>query len=186
VSKSKAILLSLLAVVIVAAITVGVAGCANNSQPAANAPSTNGGSAQSGQSNGSHQFNPQQMQASIKTALVGLVTNGTITQDQSDKVVQAYAQVFANRQQSSGQQGSGQQGSGYQQGSGQQGSGQQGAGQRPNPILTQLVSNGTLTQSQADAVNQAIRQAMPHHRPSGSTSGQTSSGGSTSGQTTTQ
>jgi polyhydroxyalkanoate synthesis regulator phasin len=180
--KNKAILLSLLAIVIAAAIGVGVAGCASKSQPAANAPSTNGGSApQSGQSNSSHQFNPQQMQASIKTALSSLVTKGTITQDQSDKVVQAYAQAFANRQ-----QGSGQQGSGYQQGSGQQGSGQQGASQRSNPIVTQLVSNGTLTQSQADAVNQAIRSAMPHRRPVGSTSGQTSSGGSTSGQTTTQ
>jgi polyhydroxyalkanoate synthesis regulator phasin len=102
------------------------------------------------------------MENNIKTAMASLVSSGTITQAQSDKVVQAYTQSFANRQQNS-QQGSGQQGSGYQQGSGQ--------GQ--NPILTQLVSNGTLTQSQADAVNQAIRKTMPNHRTGGSTSGPT-------------
>jgi polyhydroxyalkanoate synthesis regulator phasin len=165
VSKRKAVLLLLLAVVFAAAIAVGVVGCANKSQPAAVTPSTNGGSAQPAQPNGSQrQFNPQQMQGNIKTALSSLVSKGTITQDQSDKVVQAYAQSFANRQQGSGQQGSG-----------QPGSGQQASGQRQNPILTPLVSNGTLTQSQANAVDQAIRQAMPHNgrRPGVSTSGQT-------------
>jgi hypothetical protein len=120
------------------------------------------------------------MQANIKNALAGLVSNGTITQSQSDAVVQAYAQSFAKRQQGSGQHNYGQQGSG-QQGQGYQGSGQQGSGQRQSPILTPLVSNGTLTQSQANAINQAIRQAMPQHgpRPGGSGSGQTNSGTTT-------
>ena len=177
-SKRKTVLLLLLAVVLAAAIAVGVTGCANKSQPAASAPSTNGGSAQSGQSNGSQrpQFNPQQMQANITKALAGLVSNGTITQDQSTKVAQAYA----NRPQGSGQHGS------YQQGSGQQGSGQQGSGQRTNPILTPLVSNGTITQAQANAISQAIRQAMPHQGPRPGGSGQTNSGSSGSGQTTTE
>jgi polyhydroxyalkanoate synthesis regulator phasin len=183
VSKSKVVLLSLLAAVFAAAIAVGVVGCSRNTQPAASAPSTSapatsGGSAPTGQSNGSQgHFNPQQMQASIKAALTSLVSKGTITQAQSDQVVQAYAQSFANRQQGSGQP----------QGSGQQGSGQQASGQRQNPIITKLVSNGTLTQSQANAVNQAIRQAMPHRQRSGSsTSGQTNSDNSGSGQTTTE
>jgi competence protein ComGC len=103
------------------------------------------------------------MQANIKTALASLVSKGTITQAQADQVAQAYA----NRQQGSGQQSSG------QQSSGQQGSGQQGSGHRQNPILAKLVSNGTLTQDQANAINQAIRQAMPHRSPGASTSGQT-------------
>ncbi len=158
-SKSKVVLLSLLAVVIAAAIAVGVVGCANKAQPAASTPT------QSGQSNVSpRQFNPQQMQGNIKTALTSLVSKGTITQDQSDKVVQAYAQALANRQQASNHQ---------------QASGQQASGQRQNPILTQLVSNGTLTQTQATAVNQAISQAMPHRRPGVATSGQTSPGTTT-------
>jgi polyhydroxyalkanoate synthesis regulator phasin len=120
------------------------------------------------------------MQASIKQTLAGLVSNGTITQDQSDKVVQAYAQAFAKRSQGSGQHGS------YQQGSGQQGSGQQMSGQRQNPIMAPLVSNGTITQDQANAINQAISKAMPHHGPRTGGSGQQNSGGSGSGQTTTE
>jgi polyhydroxyalkanoate synthesis regulator phasin len=167
VSKSKVVWLSLLAAVIAVAIAVGVVGCASKTQPAASAPSTSapstsGVSTQAGNGSQVH-FNPQQMQANVKAALTSLVSNGTITQDQSDKVVQAYAQSLANRQQASGQQASG-----------QQASGQQASGQRQNPIIVKLVSNGTLTQSQANAVSQAIRQAMPHgQRPSGSTSGQT-------------
>jgi polyhydroxyalkanoate synthesis regulator phasin len=112
-------------------------------------------SAQSGQ------YNPQQMQNNIKTALASLVSKGTITQAQANQVVQSYAK----RQPSSNHQP----GSGYQQAS----------GQRQNPILTQLVSNGTLTQTQATAVNQAISQAMPHRRPGVATSGQTSPGTTT-------
>jgi polyhydroxyalkanoate synthesis regulator phasin len=167
--KNKTILLMLLAVVIAGAIAMGVVGCANKSgvQPAGGTnPSvtTNNGqpSGQPNQSNGTtRQFNPQQMQANVKNALAGLVTAGTITQDQANKVVQAYA----NRPQSSGQHGS------YQQGTGQQ-----STGQRQNPMLTPLVSNGTLTQAQATAIEQAIRAAMPHRgqMPNVSTSGSNS------------
>jgi polyhydroxyalkanoate synthesis regulator phasin len=166
VSKSKVVWLSLLAAVIAVAIAVGVVGCASKTQPAASAPSTSAPStsAPSTSGNGSQvHSNPQQMQANVKAALTSLVSNGTITQDQSDKVVQAYAQALTNRQQ----------GTNHQPGSGQPGSGQQASGQRQNPIIVKLVSNGTLTQSQANAVSQAIRQAMPHgQRPGGSTSGQ--------------
>ena len=179
-SKRKAVLLSLLAVVFAAVIAVGVVGCANKSQPASSAPSTtpNNGqpSGQPAQSNGSQgQFNPQQMQGNIKTALAPLVSKGTITQAQSDAVVQAYAQAFAKHQQGSGQHN-------YSQ----QGSGQQASGQKQNPILAPLVSNKTLTPSQANAVDQAIRQAMPHNGQRPGSSGQTNSGSSGSGQTTTQ
>ena len=109
-SKRKVMLLvSLAAMVIAAAIALGIAGCAGKSQPASssNPPVTTyngqtGGqpSGQSGQPNGSHgTFNPQQMQANITQALAGLVSNGTITQAQSNSVLQAYTQAFANRQQ---------------------------------------------------------------------------------------
>jgi competence protein ComGC len=169
--------------VLAAAIAVSVVGCANKSsqQPASstNPPvTTNNGqtsgqpSGQSTQSTGAQgQFNPQQMQTNIKNALTGLVSKGTITQDQANAVVQAYAQASANRQQGSGQHGS------YQRGSGQQ-----GTGQRQNPILTPLVSNGTLTQAQATAIGQAIRQTMPHR----SSTSNSSNPGSSPTQTTTQ
>jgi polyhydroxyalkanoate synthesis regulator phasin len=112
------------------------------------------------------------MQANVKNAVAGLVSNGTITQSQSDAVVQAYAQASANRQPGSGQYNSG------QPGSGQPGSGQPGSGQRQNRILAPLVSNGTLTQTQANVVSQAIRQAMPHRSQI--------PGGQVTTQTTTQ
>ena len=172
-SKSKAVLLSMLAVVIAAAIAVGVVGCASKSQPAGSSPSVTTGNGQAGgqppglssQPNGSRRnFNPQQMLDNVKQALAGLVSSGKITQDQSDKVLQAYTQAFANRPQVSGKQGSSQH-------AGQQGSGHQYSG----PVLAQLVSNGTITQDQATAVNQAIGQLKPHHgsRPGVSNSGQT-------------
>ncbi len=73
----------------------------------------------------------QQMQASMKKALSGLVSKGTITQDQADKIVQAFT---------SNKPGQGQ---------------AQGGGNGP---LNTLVANGTLTQSQADAVMQVLPQ----------------------------
>ena len=128
-SKRKAVLLSLLAVVFAAVIAVGVVGCANKSQPASSGSSTtpNNGqpSGQPAQSNGSQgQFNPQQCRVISRQALAPLVSNGTITQAQSDAVVQAYAQAFAKHQQGSGQHN-------YSQ----QGSSQPASGQKQNPIL---------------------------------------------------
>lgn len=68
----------------------------------------------------------------MKKALSGLVSKGTITQAQADKVIQ----LFANNKPGQG---------------GQKGQG----GQSP---LDQLVTDGTLTQDQL----KAVQQALPH------------------------
>lgn len=162
--KSNAALLALAIVAIAAATAVGVVGCVSKSQSAGSnssfAAAGNGQTTgQSSQPNGSHRnFNHQQMLDNIKNALVGLAANGTITQVQSGKVLQAYTQAFANHSQGSGQHRSGKQYSG--------------------PILAQLVSNGTITQNQATDINQAIAQARANSSPKPGASG--------SGQTTTQ
>jgi hypothetical protein len=167
--KSNAALLALAIVAIAAATAVGVVGCVSKSQSAGSnssfAAAGNGQTTgQSSQPNGSHRnFNHQQMLDNIKNALVGLAANGTITQVQSGKVLQAYTQAFANHSQGSGQQGSGQHSSGKQY---------------SGPILAQLVSNGTITQNQATDINQAIAQARANSSPKPGASG--------SGQTTTQ
>lgn len=109
-SKSKWVISSVLVVALVAATGLGAAGCAKNSNVGQNgsAPSVTTENAQSsssdqqqaqanGQSAGN--FNPQQMQANIKSALSGLVSKGTITQAQADKVVQ----LFANNKPGQGQ-----------------------------------------------------------------------------------
>ena len=144
-SKSKVVWLSLLAAVIAVAIAVGVVGCASKTQPAASAPSTSAPSTSAPSTSGN-----------------GSQVHSTPQQMQAN-VKAALTSLVSNRQQ----------GTTHQPGAGQPGSGQQASGQRQNPIIVKLVSNGTLTQSQATAVNQAIRQAMPHgQRPGGSTSGQ--------------
>jgi len=152
VSKSKTVLFTLLTVMAAAAIAWGVAGCANKTtgQQTGSAPSvtTNNGqpaaktgsqsSAQTNQPN-SRNFNPQQMQASMQKALAGLVSKGTITQSQADKVVQAYANFKPTP----------------------------GSGQRTNP-LDQLVTNGTLTQDQLTAIRQALPHRAPRSGNTGS------------------
>ncbi|CAA7600504.1 Prokaryotic membrane lipoprotein lipid attachment site profile [Acididesulfobacillus acetoxydans] len=146
--KRKYILQALLVVM----LALALAGCAGQSQPIASssasanptgggqtgsAPESGTGNAagqpgQSGQTNGSRLEN-------IKKALAGLVAAGTITQDQADKVAQAYSQALAN-------------GSLRIKG----GSEQQNSGQ--NQILAPLVSNGTLNQNQVNAFDKAISQ----------------------------
>jgi len=72
------------------------------------------------------------MQADMKKALSGLVSKGTITQAQADKVIQ----LFANNKPGQG---------------GQMGQGGQNS-------LDQLVTSGTLTQDQLKAVQQVLPQ----------------------------
>ncbi len=150
--KRKSILLALLVVIMAVALAAGAAGCAGKSQPTAgnNVPAntTSGGQTGSapeittgsaaGQPGQPGQTNDSRLK-NIKKALAGLVTDGTITQDQADKVTQAYSQALANGSMRI-----------------QEGSGQQNSGQIQNPILAPLVSNGTLNQNQVNAFDKAI------------------------------
>lgn len=186
-SKGKQFWSSAMVLMITAAVALVIAGCANktNGVQGSTAPTVTTENGQSGgssdqqqpangqSSTGSNQApangqssgrpNPQQMQANIQKALAGLVSKGTITQTQADKVIQVYATNLSSRQPSS--QSSNQ--------SSNQSSANHQRGQRPNPLAA-LVTNGTLTQNQANAVETAIRQAFPHPNGTGTGSGQTS------------
>lgn len=77
----------------------------------------------------------------MKEALSELVAKGTITQDQADKVAQAYASSTPDPGQGQGQAAGSDQNT--------------EPGQRKGP-LDELMADGTLTQSQADAITQAM------------------------------
>lgn len=165
--KRKYIMQALLVVMMVLALAAGAVGCAGQSQPtagnsatantdgggqtdSATVNTTDGGQTGSASENTTGKAAEQPGQLGkvndsglehIKKALAGLVTDGTITQDQADKVTQAYSKAFAD-------------GSMRIQG----GARQQNSGQIQNPILAPLASNGTLNQNQVNAINKAISQ----------------------------
>lgn len=89
------------------------------------------------------------MKKRIQDNIQPLITAGTITQDQADKIVTAMTTRPQGNGQQNGQQNNNQN---NQQGNTQNNGGQR---QRRNPLST-LVSDGTITQAQADAVMQKM------------------------------
>lgn len=107
---------------------------------------------------------PQQMKQRMQDNLKGLVTAGTITQAQSDKILEA----LTSNTQKKDNQGTSQNNAQNNNQNNQQDNSKQGNNQnkpRSNP-LSKLVSDGTITQAQADAVMQKIR-GNSNHRNSG-------------------
>ncbi|MDT8718972.1 hypothetical protein IAI10_20165 [Clostridium sp. 19966] len=110
-------------------------------------------------------FDPSQRKTQIESGLKELVTAGTITQAQSDKILEALTSNMGNGgQRSSGSSESGSNSgnngnsnsnsnnnSGSSKGSGQR----RGGGNFKNP-LSDLVSSGVITQDQADAVMKKV------------------------------
>ncbi|MDF2880510.1 MAG: hypothetical protein K0R54_1067 [Clostridiaceae bacterium] len=125
------------------------AGCQNNSSSTTQAA---GNSTQSNRKN-VNKLSPEQMKQRVQDSIKPLVTAGTITQAQADKIVEAYS----TRTSSSGQNTTQNNQQNNQQ-SNQQGNSQNNAQnrQRNNP-LSKLVSDGVITQAQADAVMQKMR-----------------------------
>ena len=106
-------------------------------------------SSANGTTNKTTQGNSRQPNADeMKSNIDSLITAGTITKDQGDKIIEA---LTANRPQRGNAQGA-------PKANGEQGNTQNG-GQRPkgNSPLSKLVSDGTITQAQADAVMQNMR-----------------------------
>jgi len=154
----------------VALLSLGFAGCKK-------------AQAASASSNGRSGFNSAQMQQQEKTELAALVKAGTITQAQSDKIYTALSSMSGGFGQGrGGQSGSGQfprrsSGNGAASGgwptvsgfrpesrpSAPSGSSGTTSGSYSRPAdrqgfdpLSSLVTNGTITQAQADAVVQAL------------------------------
>jgi len=161
-------------ILIIASITmVMLAGCSSKKSDTA----TTGTKGQFGNRN----FDPATIKTRYEDALKPLVTAGTITQDQSDKVI---AEVTKNMQQpgSQGSNGTGKptgqqnsqqgqtKGTGTDTGTGAgQGNGTgTGAGNgqnrsRTNQLAT-LVTSGVITQAQADAITQKLGETMKNNQ----------------------
>lgn len=128
---------------------------------------SNNASAASNGQNGTSQntkFDPEQMKQRMEDSIKPLVTKGTITQAQSDKIVEA---LTSNIGQFNGQRGQrNQQGNTQKQQSntsqdntaGNNKADEKAAQKTPrrNSALDKLVSDGTITKAQEDAVMQLI------------------------------
>lgn len=124
------------------------AGCQSNNSSAQAASN----SAQSNRKNG-NRMSPEQMKQRVQDSIKPLVTAGTITQAQAYKIVEAYTTRTNGNGQNSSQNNQQNSQQNNQQGNSQT-NGQNK--QRYNP-LSKLVSDGVITQAQADAVMQKIR-----------------------------
>lgn len=152
----KKTLAIVLAVMVAATVAVGFVGCKKKSSSGSSSSRQRGG------------FNMEDMEQRYKSGLAELVTAGTITQAQSDKIYSALTERFANM--SGG--GSRPAGSGYGGGAGSRGGSPSGSmpsrstpqggsegnrgGGFGSEMLKSLVDDGTITQSQADAVIQKL------------------------------
>lgn len=154
----KKIMAVVLAVIIAAAAAVGFAGCKKKSAS---------GTSSAGQRGG---FNSGEMEERYKSGLAELVSAGTITQAQSDKIYTVLTERFASMsggsrpsglggsRPSGGFNGNGASGAPSGSGSRPDGAsgGQSGRGGFGSEALSSLVSDGTVTQAQADTVMQKL------------------------------
>lgn len=146
------------------------AGCGNSASQTASS-STQSTTQSTTQNN--NKPNAQQRSQKIQDSIKSLVSDGTITQDQADKIVAAFTTNNHKQGSNDGSQNNNQQGN-NQQGNGQN-DGQKK--QRNNP-LAKLVSDGVITQAQSDAVMKKIGANFQHKN-----NGQ---GSNNNGQTSTQ
>lgn len=102
-----------------------------------------------GKAQGRGNFDPAAMKTRYEEALKGLVTDNTITQAQSDKVLEAMTKNIP----SSGTKPTGKDTT-NKQNTTQQGNGQNK--QRPNQ-LAELVTSKVITQAQADTITEKLR-----------------------------
>ncbi|AWI05816.1 hypothetical protein [Clostridium drakei] len=122
------------------------AGC----QSSNNSGNTNN-TTQSTKKQNKNKLSAEQMKKKVQDSIQPLVTAGTITQAQADKIIAAYeARPAGNGQKNKPQDN---------QQSSQQESTQNK--QKFNP-LSKLVSDGTITQAQADAVTQKMKENSTH------------------------
>jgi hypothetical protein len=157
------------------ALTVGMsifvfAGCGSSTAQTSSSGTTST-TQSTAQSN--NKPNAQQRAQRIKDSIQPLVSDKTITQAQADKIVAA----FTTNMHKPGSAGTVQKNN--QQGNSQQGNNQNdGKRRQRNSPLAKLVSDGTITQAQADAVMKNIG-ANFQHRDKGQ-------GTNNNGQTSTQ
>lgn len=139
---------TIICILAVSISAVLIAGCQSKSSTASSADQTTNKTTQ----NDNKQSNADERKNQMQSNIDSLVTAGTITKDQGDKILEA---LTANRPEKGNSEDT-------QQSSGGQGS-TQNSGQPPkgNNPLSKLVSDGTITQAQADAVMKNMRKNSP-------------------------
>lgn len=151
------------------------AGCGSKSSTSASSGTTKQTTSQSSNKTSNSDERKTQIQESLKT----LVTAGTINQTQSDKILTALTTKPDNKDgENKPPQDNGQNNNQNQQQSNQQENGQansqgnnQNKGKSP---LSKLVTDGVITQAQADSVMQKISANMPKKNNEQSTSNNSS------------
>lgn len=122
------------------------AGCQNSS--------SNGASQVSGnKTQNGNRPSQEQMKKTIQDSIQPLVTAGTITQDQADKIIAAYT----TRPIGNGQNKPQDKPQNNQQGNAQR-NGQNGQNRQKRNLLSKLVNDNVITQAQADTVAQKIKE----------------------------
>ena len=155
--KMKRVRIALLMVLsaVVVATAIVVSGCSKSQTGNSTAVSSRPG------------FSVSNYKQMLDNNLASLVSDGTITSDQEDKIISAIADEMSSRMATmsrpsgtySRPSGSRPSGSGQWSGSRPSGSGSGrmfGGGQQYTTVLSGLVSNGTITQAQSDAVLKAL------------------------------
>jgi major membrane immunogen (membrane-anchored lipoprotein) len=152
---NKALLLSLSAVISMSIL----AGCQSKNAKANTAKQgTTKGQRQNGQ------LNTGDMKKKMEENLNSLVADGTINQSQADKILEALTanpQGFGGNRQKNNQNGN--QNNGQQNGQQNNGENKQNSNnqnKKGNNALNKLVTDGVITQVQADAVMQKIRGSL--------------------------
>lgn len=126
------------------------AGCQSNSSTQAASNTTQSSSKQN-----SNKPSAEQMKKMVQDSLQPLITAGTITQAQADKIVTAYTTHPAGDGEKNKKQDK-------QQNNQQENTQNKDENkQRVNP-LSKLVSDGTITQAQSDAVIQKMKENSAH------------------------
>lgn len=153
---SKLFILSLSAVISMSIL----AGCQSKNTASAK-QGTNNGQSQN------RQFNAEDMKKRMEENINSLVADGTINQSQADKIIEALTsnpQGFGGngqRNKQNGQQNNGQNNAQNPQQNNaqdnQNNNGQNRQNRQGNNALNKLVTDGVITQAQADAVMQKIR-----------------------------
>ena len=134
------------------ALTAFLAGCGSSKDSSSTQKQSQG------RFQGRGSFDPAAMKTRYENGLKELVSDGTITQDQSDKVMSTLTANLDKMQQQRNSNNNGQTNN-TQQNNGQ---GRQNR-IRSNP-LSELVSSGVITQAQSDAIMQKIRGNFQHQQ----------------------
>lgn len=141
----------LISILIVASISItALSGCSSKSA------SANANTSSSNKTQMHKNFDPSAIKTRYETVLKELVSDKTITQDQSDKIIAEITKQASNRPQNSGNKKNLQN---NKQSGGQGSNGQHRNGGNRGNQLSSLVSSGVITQAQVDAITQKLRES---------------------------